>query len=89
MEILIDNIRVATTGAKTYIMANLPAGKHKIEGIAAEGSSILNVELKPNTNKFVWQEVKLGAFGARNHLQEVSEEKGKAGVLESQLLQHD
>lgn len=29
------------------------------------------------------------SFGARNHLQEVSEEKGKAGVLESQLLQHD
>lgn len=29
------------------------------------------------------------SFDARNHLQEVSEEKGKAGVLESQLLQHD
>lgn len=89
MDILIDNERIATTGAKTYIMANLPSGEHKIEGIAAEGTSILKVNMLPNTNKFVWQEVKAGFFGARNKLQEVSEEQGKKGVLESQLLLHD
>lgn len=89
MDILIDNVRIATTGPDTYIMANLEAGKHKIEGVAAEGTSILNVDLQPNTNKFVWQEVKMGVFAARNLLKEVSEKEGKAGVLESQLLQHE
>lgn len=86
MDILVDNQRVATTGPKTYIMKNLRASEHKIEGIAAEGTSILTVSLLPNTIKFVWQEVKMGIFGARNKLQEVSEEKGKEGVLESSLL---
>lgn len=89
MDILIDNVRIATTGPDTYIMANLEAGKHKVEGIAAEGTSILNVDLQPNTNKFVWQEVKMGVFAARNLLKEVSEKEGKAGVLESKLLQHE
>ena len=89
MDILIDNQRVATTGPKTYIMKNLPAGEHKVEGIAAEGTSVLNVNLLPNTIKFVWQEVKMGVFAARNKLQEVSIEEGKKGVRESKLLLHD
>lgn len=89
MDILIDNQRVATTGPKTYIMKNLPAGEHKVEGIAAEGTSILTVNLLPNTIKFVWQEVKMGGFAARNKLQEVSMDVGKKGVQESKLLLHE
>lgn len=87
MDILIDNNRIATTGPKTYIFKNLPAGQHKIEGIAAEGTSIITVNMKPNNNHFVWQEVKMGFIGARNKLQEVDEKEGKQGVLESSLLQ--
>ncbi|WP_338809621.1 DUF2846 domain-containing protein [Neisseria leonii] len=89
MNVFIDNQRVATTGPKTYIMKNLPAGAHKVEGVAAEGTSILNIDLLPNTIKFVWQEVKMGIFGARNKLQEVSAEEGMKGVQESKLLLHD
>lgn len=86
MDILINNNRIATTGPKSYILKNLPAGEHKIEGIAAEGTSIVKVNLLPNTLKFVWQEVKMGFIGARNRLQEVDEKTGKKGVLESKLL---
>lgn len=86
MDILIDNNRVATTGPKTYILKNLPAGEHKIEGVAFEGSSIIKVNLLPNSIKFVWQEVKMGFLGARNKLQEVDINEGKKGVSESKLL---
>ena len=42
----------------------------------------------PNTIHYVWQEVKMGFFGARNKLQEVSEQRGKKGVMESKLLEY-
>lgn len=87
MDVLIDGNIIATTGPKTYILANLPAGKYKIEGLGGEGASILTVNLLPNSLKFIWQEVKMGVWMARNKLQEVSDYIGKKGVLDSQLLE--
>ena len=88
MDVYIDDQRVATTGPKTFIMKNLPAGEHKIEGKGFEGTSILKLNMLPNTIHYVWQEVKMGFFGARNKLQEVSEQRGKKGVMESKLLEY-
>ena len=86
MDVYIDDNRIATTGPKTYIFKNLPAGEHKIEGKAFEGTSIIKINMLPNHIHYVWQEVKMGVFGARNRLQEVSGREGKEGVLESSLL---
>ena len=86
MDVYIDEQKVAITGPKTYIFQNLNAGEHKIESEAFEGKSILNIDMQPNKTHYIWQEVKMGVFGARNKLQEVSEEEGKKGVLESSLL---
>lgn len=87
MDIFIDEKRIATTGPKTYILVNLPAGKHRIEGFALNKPSVLNVNLLPNSVKFVWQEVKIKLLLIENKLQEVNEDIGKKGVLESQLLE--
>ena len=86
MDVFVDDKRAGTTGPKTFIMKNLPAGEYKVEGVAFEGSSILKVNLQPNTYKFIWQEVKMGVLGARNKLKEVDPVTGKSGVLESKLL---
>lgn len=86
MDVYIDDSRIATTGPKTYILKNLPAGEHKIEGKAFEGTSIIKINMLPNHIHYVWQEVKMGIWGARNRLQEVNERQGKDGVLESSLL---
>lgn len=86
MNIRINNQNIAVTGPQTYIFENLPAGSYKIEGISVGGDSTLYVELLPNTQKFIWQEVKFSALGTTSKLQEVSESEGKSGVLESSLL---
>ncbi len=88
MEVYIDDNYIATTGPKTYIFKNLPAGEHKIEGKAFEGTSIIKINMLPNHIHYVWQEVKMGVFGARNRLQEVNSKEGQEGVLESSRLMH-
>lgn len=88
MDVYVDNQRITTTGPKTYIVKNLPAGEHKIEGKGFEGTSILKLNMLPNTIHYVWQEVKMGFIGARNRLHEVSEQQGKKGVMESKLLDY-
>ncbi|RPE86070.1 uncharacterized protein DUF2846 [Vespertiliibacter pulmonis] len=87
MDIYIDEKRIARTGPQTYILVNLPAGKHRIEGFAGRKPSVLTVNLLPNSLKFIWQEVKIDLLFAENKLQEVSDDIGKKGVLESQLLE--
>lgn len=86
MDILIDGQPVAITGPKTYILTNIASGKHKVDGIAFEGTSSIEIDAVANTLKFIRQEVKMGILGARNKLHEVSEQEGKTGVLESKLL---
>ncbi len=55
----------------------------------AENTSTLPIQVIGGRDYFVWQEVKLGALYARTKLQEVDAQTGKAGVLESKMIQVD
>jgi len=86
MEVDIDGQQVGTTARKTYLYKEVTPGKHTITS-HAENTDTLEVDLQPGTLAYVWQEVKMGILFARSKLHLVPEEQGKAGVLESTLVE--
>ena len=75
---------VGQTAAKTFIYKEVPPGKHVITS-SAENTDTLEIDAKPGTLAFIWQEVKMGLLYSRTKLTLVSEEEGKRGVSQSQL----
>lgn len=84
MDVTVDGMHIGQTAAKTYFYKEVTPGKHVIAS-TAENTDTLEVDLKPGTLAFVWQEVKMGLMYARNKLHLVSEEEGKKGVQETTL----
>ena len=85
MEILVNNKSIGQTAAKTYFKYDVTPGHYQIQS-KAENTSILDLDVLAGKSYFVWQEVKMGFIYARNKLQLTDEIKGKAGVLESKLI---
>jgi len=86
MEVDVDGKQIGTTARKTYLYKELAPGKHTVTS-HAENTDTLEVDLRPGTLSYIWQEVKMGILFARTKLHLVSEEQGKAGVLESTLAE--
>lgn len=86
MEVGVDGQPIGATARKTYLYKELPPGKHTITS-HAENTDALEVDLQPGTLSYLWQEVKMGILFARTKLHLVSEKEGKAGVLESTLVE--
>jgi hypothetical protein len=84
MDVIIDGQNIGETAAKTYFFKELAPGKHTVAS-KAENTDTIEVDLKPGTLAFIWQEVKMGILYARTKLHLVSEEDGKKGVLETKL----
>ena len=84
MNVLLDDHNMGQTVAKTYLVADVEPGKHKIVSIA-ENQDLLELTTLAGRIYYVWQEVKMGFMYARNQLQLVEEAVGRAGVLESML----
>ena len=82
----IDKRVIGETAAKTYLYKEVTPGKHTIVS-HAENTDTLEVDVKPGTLVYVWQEIKLGFLFARSKLHLMSEEEGKKGVLETNLAQ--
>lgn len=85
MDVDLDGKTVGQTAARTFLMLEVPPGKHTLVS-KAENDSILDVVAEAGKNHFVWQEVKMGIMYARNKLQIVDEPTGKAGVLECEMI---
>ena len=85
MEVFLNGQSVGRTGAQTYLLLEVPPGKHTITS-KAENESRVELTVEAGKNYFVWQEVKMGIMSARNQLQVVNETAGRAGVAESKLL---
>ena len=85
MEVLVNNKSIGQTAAKTYFKYDVTPGHYQIQS-KAENTSILDLDVLAGKSYFVWQEVKVGFIYARNKLQLTDEIKGKAGVLESKLI---
>jgi hypothetical protein len=86
MDVEVDGKPIGQTVAKTYLYKELPPGKHSISS-KAENTDTLEIDVKPGTLSYLWQEVKMGILYARNKLHLVDEAEGKKGVLETNLAE--
>lgn len=84
MDVELDGKPIGQTAANTYLFKELTPGKHTIVS-KAENTDSLEIEAKPGTLYYVWQEVKMGILYARNKLHLVNESEGKKGVNETKL----
>lgn len=86
MHVALDNAPLGDTGGHTYLYKEIAPGKHTITS-EAENKDTLDVDAKPGTNVYVWQEVKMGVFSARSKLHLMDEAQGQQGVRDSKLAQ--
>jgi hypothetical protein len=84
MDVFVDGRPLGQTVSKTYLVAEVTPGSHRIMG-KAENEDSLDLTTVAGRIYYVWQEVKMGGFYARNKLQQVDEATGRAGVLECKL----
>jgi hypothetical protein len=82
----LDGKLIADTSAYSFMVLNVPAGKHTVVSMT-ENDSPLQINADAGKNYFVWQEVKMGVFGARSALHLVDDDIGKKGVAECKLIQ--
>ena len=85
MDIALDGRVLGPTASKTYYYVEVMPGPHTVRG-KAENESTVSFQALADRLYFIWQEVKMGLFMARNELQLVDEATGRAGVMESQRI---
>jgi hypothetical protein len=73
------------TGSKTYFLWEVNPGDYDVMSLG-ENTSTVKVRAQAGRSYYVWQEIKMGLFGARTELQEVDEQRGKAGVTASSRI---
>lgn len=86
MDVEIDGKPVGQTGAKTFLYKEVAPGKHTITS-KAENTDSVEIDAKPGTLHYVWQEVKMGVLYARTKLHLVDEAEGQKGVTETKLAE--
>ncbi|MGA0611256.1 DUF2846 domain-containing protein [Caldimonas sp. KR1-144] len=84
MDVAIDGAPIGQTAANTFLYKEVAPGKHVVTS-KAENTDQLEVDAKPGTLTYIWQEVKMGVLYARTKLHLVSEADGKKGVTETKL----
>lgn len=85
IDVRLDGTEVGKTLQNTFLLLDVPPGKHKLES-ESENISTLELNTEKGKNYFVWQEAKMGLWLARNKLQSVDESTGKKGVLECKRI---
>lgn len=86
MNVELDGKTIGQTAAKTYLYKEVTPGKHTFTS-KAENDSSIEVDAKPGTMLYIWQEVKMGFIGARSKLQLVDQAQGQKGVQETKLAE--
>ncbi len=86
MNVEVDGQPIGQTGANTYLYKEVSPGKHTFTS-NAENDSTIEVDAKPGTLLYIWQEVKMGFGSARSKLQLVERAQGQKGVLETKLAE--
>jgi hypothetical protein len=86
MPVALNGKLVGDTASKTYMVIEVPPGKHTITS-KTENDSAVTVDAAAGRNYFLWQEVKMGFATARSNLQQVDENAGRAGVQECKLIE--
>jgi len=86
MDVEVDGKAIGQTAANTYLYKEVAPGKHTVSS-KAENTDTIEIDAKPGTLTYVWQEVKMGLMYARTKLNLVGEAEGKKGVLETKLAE--
>ena len=86
MELAVDGTVIGQTAAKTYLYKEVTPGKHTVSS-KAENTDTIEIDAKPGTLTYIWQEVKMGIMYARTKLNLVGEAEGRKGVLETKLAE--
>lgn len=86
MDVAMDGQALGQTAANTYLYKEVAPGKHTFTS-KAENESTVEIDAKPGTLMYLWQEVKMGFGSARSKLQLVDQAQGQKGVLESKLAE--
>jgi hypothetical protein len=84
MDVKVDGVPMGQTAAKTYLYQEVAPGKHTVTS-SAENTDTIEVDVKPGTLAYIWQEVKMGVMYARTKLHLMPEQEGRKGVQESKL----
>jgi len=84
-DVSVNRTVIGKIANKTYFRLNLWPGKYQVESY---GDNVVQmpVIIDAGKNHFVWQKVKRGAYVAETPLVRVSEEVGRANVMESKLI---
>lgn len=86
MDVEVDGKPIGQTAANTFLYKAVAPGKHTITS-KAENTDTVEIDAKPGTLHYVWQEVKVGVLYARTKLHLVDEAQGKKGVTETKLAE--
>ena len=86
MDVELDGKAIGQTAANTFLYKEVAPGKHTFTS-KAETDSTIEVDAKPGTLLYIWQEVKMGILGARSKLQLVDQAQGQKGVHETKLAE--
>lgn len=84
LDVFINGRPLGQTVAKTYLVAEVDPGPHRVMG-KGENEHLIDLNTVAGRVYYVWQEVKMGLMFARNQLQVVDEQTGRAGVMECKL----
>lgn len=84
MAVSVDGQTIGQTAARTYLFKEISPGRHTVSSVA-ENTDSLEINARPGTLTYIWQEVKMGMLYARSKLHLVDEETGRQGVRESRL----
>lgn len=84
--ITLDGKVIGSNAPKTFFALDVTPGKHDV-GCLAENTTTLPVNANAGKPVFVWQEVKMGMWSPRCALNQVDDQIGSKGVLESGLAQ--
>lgn len=80
----VDGKYLGETGAHTYFYTELPPGKHTVTSIG-ENTDTLSFDAVAGKLYYLWQEIKMGMWGAQSKLHLVDAAEGQKGVQETKL----
>jgi hypothetical protein len=83
--VYIDGELIGETGPMTYFYKEVQAGKRQLSTESEFSDNDLILDAQNGQNYFIRQYIKIGLFVGGANLEQVSEEVGKAGVLECKL----
>ena len=84
MDVFLNGRQLGQTVSRTFLVAEVAPGAQRLMG-KAENEDTLDFTAAAGRVYYVWQEVKMGGFYARNKLQLMDDAAGKAGVMECKL----